>query len=443
MVHFFEKFFVVLGIVLLAACSEESDPDVVLYPDGDGRFMLYPNEGLTSDSVDANLVHGVLMRVHPKANYELSFEVDSTADEPQLQLFRLWQNERTGDSKYGLSQVRVLEPKIVGNHYVFSFNCEENGVSLWMTSLAVGSDFYSGHTRHTKLVGEGGFSDHLALNLIQVGDYDALAVGVLLDSLASEILQTFRRYYKSVNIDTIYIRYAHEHPTVGKNYPADEPWVAGRSSDDIYLTELGGWPEKALNNALDLVLVHRIAKDGVTGISGLFSANLGGGEGSTVVIATHFGESYFEKANSSSDIAMTAVHEAGHFFGLRHTTATESDLMGTEDYSVYEDGFEDTPNCAGSGVVNAKIFGDASTDIVPATGEFLPSRRMNTPLRGKNLPSRGLYRVQFTADGFGRAETKCPDVDNIMYPIVENVTEWKLSAQQLAFLRKNLMLIPH
>ena len=120
---------------------------------------------------------------------------------------------------------------------------------------------------------------------------------------------------------------------------------------------------------------------------------------------------------------------SGHFFGLRHTTATESDLMGTEDYSVYEDGFEDTPNCAGSGVVNAKIFGTASTDIVPVTGSY--------------PPSRGLYRVQFTADGVGRAETKCPDADNIMYPIVENVTEWKLSAQQLAFLRKNLMLIPH
>jgi hypothetical protein len=44
-------------------------------------------------------------------------------------------------------------------------------------------------------------------------------------------------------------------------------------------------------------------------------------------------------------LAVTAVHELGHFFGLRHTVSTRHDMLQDDDDSNVEDGFADTRFC--------------------------------------------------------------------------------------------------
>jgi hypothetical protein len=61
-----------------------------------------------------------------------------------------------------------------------------------------------------------------------------------------------------------------------------------------------------------------------------------------------------------SGLATTAAHEIGHFFGLRHTTATQIDMGFDEDLSNVDDGLATTKSCS----VLAKKAGSSST--IPA-----------------------------------------------------------------------------
>ena len=231
----------------------------------------------------------------------------------------------------------------------------------------------------------------------------------------------FRKYYTSIVIDTLYVRYAHEHPTLGGKYPADVPWIAGRSSGDYFVSELGGWPEAGLKNALDIVLVHRIEMEWVLGYSLMYSGNLYGGPGSTVVIGAYNKTPSGESGLPSASMISTAIHETGHFFGLRHTTATQADFEVDSDFSNYEDGFTDTPYCA-----DLLKSGLLKRNIGPASDFVLPLAHI-TYATSDN---------EFNVD-------QCPDSRNMMFPAVNDEGMDGFTAQQLAHVRKNLMVFPH
>jgi hypothetical protein len=281
-----------------------------------------------------------------------------------------------------------------------------------------------------RLEGEGAYSDHFSLNLIVVGDVENDFIGFTLDDLSSEMLKSFRRYYssktsESVTIDTLYVSFAHQHPSLGKKYPANEPWIAGYSSEDDMLSELGGWP--GIEKALDIVLVHYINADQVLGFSSLFSGEMGGGEGSTVILGAFMKTTYGnEEPVPMNEIVETAIHETAHFFGLRHTTSTTADIRSLYDdydygdYSNLEDGLEDTPYCPQlqrSGLVKSM------------SSDMKMYRMSNKSLATSNVAS-------FSVD-------RCPDYDNFMFPVIGNGVKYHFTAQQQAILRANLMLFPH
>jgi hypothetical protein len=132
--------------------------------------------------------------------------------------------------------------------------------------------------------------------------------------------------------------------------------------------------------------------------------------GAAVVLATHVASASGILQLHSDEIIYTAIHESGHFFGLRHTTATTSDLHTGSDLSNLEDGFEDTPFCEKT--ILGKTLGKGSDAWLP------------------------VFRL------FASASVSCPDETNIMYPLSSEL-EQSFSSEQLKTIRKNLTLIKH
>lgn len=426
------------GICLLTACSEVvgGDDDPILPPDPDRTIVhkIFPNDKAKNDSAAVNLARGIMLIVHPGASYKLSFDVDPTLPAPELQLFRTFPIKgETG--RVGFTKVRSLSPEVVDNRYVYSFNCEENEMSIWFTSLGIDGKYYEGSVKNIEFAGTGSYSDHFSINLIVVGSMENTKDGLDIDALSRNMLKLFREKYYGVTIDTLYVRYAHNHPTLGKKFPANKPWVSGSNSDDYFVSELTGWPEKGLEHSLSIVLVHSIAEKDIMGLSRLFSGVLGAGKEGAVVIGEHVDRSESKITLLTSDeIIMTAIHETGHFFGLRHTSTTGRDLkqsfeddngasimMG--DFSNIEDGLTDTPFC--KYIMESGLYRQAETPKTVRSDIYYLERP-------SYVVKTGIY--------------SCQDMDNIMFPVTledNSGLNVSFSKQQMKLVRSSLMIFPH
>jgi hypothetical protein len=281
--------------------------------------------------------------------------------------------------------------------------------------------------------GIGAYSDHMSIDLIVVGSMEKTDDGKNIEQLSRDMLDMFRKKYYGVTVDTIYVRYAHDHPTLGDKYPQNKPWVAGVNSDDYFVSELAGWPEEGLSNALNIVLVHSIGENDIMGFSRLFSGVMGAGKEGSVVIGEHVRKSSGElELLSSKSIVMTAIHETGHFFGLRHTSTTRRDMNqmvtlddGSSamvgDNSNVEDGLADTPFCRY--VLESGLYKQAEEHEF-VRGDIYYMNRPN------HLAKSSLY--------------SCPDLDNIMFPVtVDDGQEVSFTKQQMELIRSSLMIFPH
>jgi hypothetical protein len=123
-------------------------------------------------------------------------------------------------------------------------------------------------------------------------------------------------------------------------------------------------------------------------------------------------------ANAAASLAITATHELGHFFGLRHTVSTRHDLLQDDDFTNIEDGFTDTRWC--------------QLDIALAKQASAPAW-LDEP--------GGNYCLRIASNEC--TNLSC-DLNNLMHPVdCGTRTQTRLSAQQIAFLKKNLGSYKH
>lgn len=411
--------FLVAMSAMFSACMTDSEEKIpTLYPDNGLRFRLFPNDAAVNDSASANLAHGLTFMVHPNATYELSFDADTTfGDAPRLQLFKTKPVEND-PSLVSLSKVKTVTAKMENGRYVYRFMCEKSVSETWALTLQQHGTYYQGSTNNVRLTGNGAYSDHMSLNLIVVGNVASKLSNFTIDDLANDLLAEFRKNYTSITIDTLYVNYADKHPTLGSKYPANQPWYAGWSSEDKMVSELGGWP--GIENALDIVLVHYINDEDVLGYSNLFSGNMGGGSGSTVVLGAFVKGSDKARSLKEKEILATAIHESGHFFGLRHTTTARGDIGDYGDLSNKEDGFEDTPFCEDLWL--SPLFKKRSDLNI---GEWV------------------MPRIKFPVIAGVFDYRTCLDASNIMFPYDTESDYDGFSEQQLAMMRATLMIYPH
>lgn len=124
-------------------------------------------------------------------------------------------------------------------------------------------------------------------------------------------------------------------------------------------------------------------------------------------------------------LAITATHELGHFFGLRHTVSTRHDFLQDEDYSNAEDGFNDTRMCDLGQSLAKRNAAPRSPD------QTLPPRSAGGE---DGLEGRYCLRI---AD---RACTNLScDLLNLMHPVdCGSKDQTQLTGQQISFLKRNL-----
>lgn len=130
--------------------------------------------------------------------------------------------------------------------------------------------------------------------------------------------------------------------------------------------------------------------------------------------------------NGAVSLAITATHEIGHFFGLRHTVSTKHDFLQDDDYSNIEDGFTDTRFCALDDGKPLQKSAESPPAAVPAWMDDLESQ----------------YCLRTTRD-ISCSNLNC-ERTNLMHPTdCGTRDQTRLSAQQITFFKTNLASYKH
>jgi hypothetical protein len=397
-----------LSSLLLSACGTFSiDEDA---PSRSIERRVYVNDQAAADSLRPDLVRkGVKFVLQPNRSYQLSLESSArSADKLSLYYFannvpRLYQ---------------TLAATNDGDREIFSVASDLPTAQFFMARLSPpdGADkALAGFRRVTLANASILSSDTLQLRVVFVRTLRTLADANAKTAFSRTLFAEMAKIYSPFGIvleGSIDIIESGAPPVAFK---FDRNYVA--------------LPGNRVPNHVHLYLVDSIYAPSNSGLSGEILGfaprevvDIDNHNESRVVLSARIlqGQSAF---NGAMSLAITATHEIGHFFGLRHTVSTEHDFLQDKDLSNVEDGFTDTRFCA---LDDGRLLKKSAKSAAPAWMEDLEAQ----------------YCLRTTGD-ISCSNLNC-ERSNLMHPTDCGTRDQiRLSAQQITFLKTNLASYKH
>jgi hypothetical protein len=361
-----------------------------------GERRVYVNDKAPCDSLPRALVEqGVKLVLQPGKGY--SFTINTTRTGDQLQMYY-----------YKNSVARVFKlldpaPASLGSRETFTLASDRDSAEFFLAQLLApdGSKAIPALTHVALITPNQNESDTLNLRLMFIHKLTGLPDNQSKQAFADSFFSQMSSIYKHYGI------------VIKGSYDIVEPQAEAVRFE--FSRDYVSLPGTRLPNHVHLYLVEEITVP-ANQVNGPAGTVLGFSPREVVNIDFHK-ESRVILSNVSTipHLAITAVHEMGHFFGLRHTVSTVHDIGQDKDDSNIEDGFTDTRFC----------------DILPV------SKRSAAPLDG---PVESPYCLRIAVD---ECSSSC-ELTNLMHPVeCPGADQIQLSAQQIDFLKTNIGLYQH
>ncbi len=402
---------ILLGLLIanLLSCRAITGTDTPSAINGYSDRRLYVNDAAKNDSLKHSIIdYGIRLVLQPNITYNLSL-IGSKQNSDQLTLYTL---DNGGTEEY-------VKPSPVtdGTKQFFEFTSHQSAAQFFVAKVTPQnrSLLLNDLTKVTLTALPAVNKDTLFIDLLFINQLTGLTSNAQKQIYAEQFFKTLNGIYSQFVTPTLPSLYIQGDIDIVQ--PTSKPFVYAFSTNE-YIPLPGTRRAKHVH----IYIVDNISYAGNTG-----GAILGFTGREAFDIDTHR-ESRIILSNQGGDVyrlAATAAHEMGHFFGLRHTVATNLDLGQEDDDSNLDDGFTDTKLCA--------------LDIAIASAKI--SAQSKASITTKNSPPKiGNYCLR-------RAGNDCNalcDLGNLMHAYeCQSLVQKELSKQQILFLRTNISLYSH
>jgi hypothetical protein len=350
------------SVLFLSGCSALPDmsPEPGTYVNFSAGRRLYVNDSAANDSLSAGFArNGVYFVMQPGKNYSVRFADTTLLAGDRLDFYSI-----TGGSS---SKVGTLDPAASQNG-VKVFNLPASARSSWSYFFAKLQpiDSIAGAAKRIKRVrllpsASQAEAHTLKVHLFLVGTFQRVSEtgkAAFASALLGKLKSLLQRYDITVDTSSEVVQ-----PELGRVSVA-------------FSSTFTNLPGNRVANAVNIYMVDSISAANlspgkfVLGFSPREVVDLSQDPTSRVVLAA--------RADSMT-LASTAAHEMGHFFGLRHPSATSADLQTDNDQGNRDDGLHSTGFCQDMALTKMAAFYRTEAETSDGKGYCLRISASNCP----------------------------------------------------------------